>query len=233
MKFTRYLPSTVLLVLGGAAQIFGGYQLYLASTADGFERIALENALGAGDGPEVFGLRFIGLGLLALIVGWLDWRWTTKNSGRVYAKAFRTSSTSVEPMNWRDLFKRERFDGAALLALARERFPNRSEEVAARVLTVFHTQFRFGRRHLHPSARLAEDLGFDDLDFFEMLKDLEKEFKIQIPVEGFERGATLDDLMACIEQTSVQQTDCTERRDRAPADKLNTISPVTVSRDAR
>lgn len=117
-------------------------------------------------------------------------------------------------MSWRDLFKRERLDNAALQALARERFPNRSEEVAARVMAVFHTQYRFGSRHLLPSARLAEDLGFDDLDFFDMIKTIEKEFMFQIPVEDFERGASLDDLIACVEKASVQQAGCRQRRDR-------------------
>jgi hypothetical protein len=82
MKATRYAQSAILLVLGAIALIVGSCELYRALTADEFRRIALENALGEGNGPEIFGLRFVGIGLLALIVGWFDWRWTTKRNGR-------------------------------------------------------------------------------------------------------------------------------------------------------
>ncbi len=82
MKATRYAHSAILLTVGAIALIWGGRELYCALTADKLERIALENALGDGNGPELFALRFIGIGLLALTVGWFDWRWTTKNIGR-------------------------------------------------------------------------------------------------------------------------------------------------------
>lgn len=70
-----------MLAVGTIALIWGGCELYRALTADELERIVLENALGVGNGPELFALRFVGIGLLALIVGWFDWRWTTKNNG--------------------------------------------------------------------------------------------------------------------------------------------------------
>ena len=107
-------------------------------------------------------------------------------------------------MSWRDYFKREQLDTTALQALARERFPNHSGDVAGRVMTIFHAQFRVGSKHLLPSARLVEDLGFDDLDFVEMIKIVEREFKFQIRLEDLKRGATLDDLIECVERRSVQ-----------------------------
>jgi acyl carrier protein len=109
-------------------------------------------------------------------------------------------------MSWRDLFKREQLDNAALQALARERFPNRSEEVTARVLKVLHIQFRTGSKYLLPGAKLVTDLGFDDLDFSDMIEAIEKEFAIQIPVDVFEQGVSLDDLITFVEKVSIQQT---------------------------
>lgn len=106
-------------------------------------------------------------------------------------------------MGWRDFFKREQLDNAALEALARERFPNRSAEVTARVLKVFNTQYHFGSKYLLPSARLVTDLGFDDLDFFDMIEAIEKEFAIQIPVDDFEKVVSLDDLITCVEKVSI------------------------------
>ena len=107
-------------------------------------------------------------------------------------------------MSWRDYFKRELLDSAALQALAHERFPNRRGEIAARVLTIFHAKFRVGSRYLVPSARLVDDLGFDDMDFIQMIRAVEEEFTVQISVEDLESGMTLDDLMACVERASVQ-----------------------------
>jgi acyl carrier protein len=103
-------------------------------------------------------------------------------------------------MSWRDYFKREQLDATVLQALARERFPNHSGEVAGRVMMVFHAQFRVGSKHLLPNARLVEDLGFDDFDFIEMIKAVEREFKFQIRLEDLERGATLDGLIECVER---------------------------------
>jgi acyl carrier protein len=107
-------------------------------------------------------------------------------------------------MSWRDYFKREQLDSAALQALAQKRFPNRRGEIAARVMMVFHAKFRVGSRHLLPSARLVDELGFDDMDFIQMIRSVEKEFTIKIRAEDLERGATLDDLIACVENASVQ-----------------------------
>ena len=70
---------------------------------------------------------------------------------------------------------------------------------------VLHAKFRVGNRHLLPSARLVEDLGFDDMDLILMIRAVEKEFTFQIRADYLERGATLDDLMACVERASVQQ----------------------------
>jgi acyl carrier protein len=106
-------------------------------------------------------------------------------------------------MGWRDLFKRKQLDNVALQALARERFPNRSAEVTARVLKVFHTQYHFGSKYLLPNARLVTDMGFDDLDFFDMIGAIEKEFAIQMPVDDFEQGVSLDDLITCVEKVSM------------------------------
>lgn len=109
-------------------------------------------------------------------------------------------------MGWLDIFKREQLGNAALQALARERFPNRSEEVIARVLKVLYTQFQTGSKCLLPGAKLVTDLGFDDLDFFDMIESIEKEFALQIPVDDFEKGVSLDDLVTCVEKVSIQQS---------------------------
>jgi len=82
MKAARYAHSALLLAVGAIALIWGGRELYRALTADELARIVLENALGDGNGPELFALRFVGIGLLALIVGWFDWRWTTEKNQR-------------------------------------------------------------------------------------------------------------------------------------------------------
>jgi hypothetical protein len=81
MKRARYAHAVILLTVGAVALIWGGHMLLRALTADDIERIVLENSLGDGNGPELFALRFVGIGLLALIVGWFDWLWTTKRSG--------------------------------------------------------------------------------------------------------------------------------------------------------
>jgi len=108
-------------------------------------------------------------------------------------------------MSWRAFFKREQLDTTALQALARARFPSRRSETATRVMNVLHTKFRIGSRYLLPSARLVQDLGFDDTDFFQMLSAIEKEFTVQIPFEELESKMTLNDFIACVEKTSVQQ----------------------------
>ena len=110
-------------------------------------------------------------------------------------------------MSWRDHFKREQLDSAALLALARDRFPSRQGDMAARVLKIFHADFRTPSKHLVPSARLVEeDLGFDDMDLFQMIKAVEKEFTIEIRYEDLEPEAALDDLIACVEKANVHQS---------------------------
>ena len=81
MKATRYAPSAMLFAVGAIALIWGGLELYRTLTANRLERIVLENALGEGYGPEIFALRFVGIGLLALIAGWFDWRCKTHKSG--------------------------------------------------------------------------------------------------------------------------------------------------------
>jgi hypothetical protein len=82
MKIFRYTHSAILLATGAIALIFGGSELYQALTADELQRIGLENALGEGNGPELFALRFIGIGLLAIIFGWFDFRWTRLKNGK-------------------------------------------------------------------------------------------------------------------------------------------------------
>jgi hypothetical protein len=71
-----------LLVVGAITLIWGVRELYRALTADELKRIVLENSLGDGNGPELFALRFVGIGLLALIVGWFDFRWTSRKKKR-------------------------------------------------------------------------------------------------------------------------------------------------------
>jgi hypothetical protein len=78
MNATRYLSSAILLVVGAISLLWGVSELYCALSVDELERIGLENAHGDGNGPELFALRFVGTGLLALIVGWFDWRWANK-----------------------------------------------------------------------------------------------------------------------------------------------------------
>ena len=110
-------------------------------------------------------------------------------------------SRFVGHMSWRDYFKREQLDSAQLQALACERFPSHSGEVAGRVMIVLHAQFRVESSHLLPRARLVEDLGFDDLDFIEMVKAVEREFRFPLRLEGLKRGATLDDFVKCVESS--------------------------------
>lgn len=81
MKVFRYAPSAILLAFGASALICGGCELYLALKVDELQRIGLENALGEGNGPELFALRFIGIGLLAIILGWFDFRRTRLKNG--------------------------------------------------------------------------------------------------------------------------------------------------------
>ncbi len=109
-------------------------------------------------------------------------------------------------MSWRDFLRRDELDSSALLALARQRFPNRSGEVAARVIMIFHVKFRIGSSHLLPSARLLEDLGFDGMDISKMIGAVEKEFACQFHDDDLERGMTLDGLIAKVEKASVQQS---------------------------
>lgn len=105
-----------------------------------------------------------------------------------------------------DVFKREQFDLLALQALVRERFPAHPSEIASGVLAILHGQFRTGSKYLVADARLVDDLGFDDMDFVELLKVIEKDFAIQFDAEDFEQDSTLDDLIELTARKSVQQS---------------------------
>ncbi len=91
MKTWRYALASILLAFGAIALIWGGKELYRALTADEVERIALENALGDGTAPELFALRFVGVGLVSLIVGWFDWRCTARKTNQTGRERPRSS----------------------------------------------------------------------------------------------------------------------------------------------
>ena len=73
-----YVPAIILTVLGSASVLWGCLCLYQVLGADVAERVALENMHGGGVAPERFAVRFVAGGLLLLVVGWFDWRWTMK-----------------------------------------------------------------------------------------------------------------------------------------------------------
>lgn len=60
------------------ALIWGIQSLHQAMTATRLERIVLENALGSGNSPELFALRFVGVGLFLLLIGGFEWHWAAR-----------------------------------------------------------------------------------------------------------------------------------------------------------
>lgn len=56
-----------------------------------------------------------------------------------------------------------------------------------------------------PETAFAEDLGADSLDIFQIVMEIEEEFKIQIPAEGIHRILTVKDAAEQIRQTISQQ----------------------------
>ena len=58
---------------------------------------------------------------------------------------------------------------------------------------------------LSPETNLREDLGMDDLDFFQLIMNVEKEFGIEIPSESAEKLITVGNIIAYI--TALQPTD--------------------------
>jgi hypothetical protein len=82
MKNLRFAHAFILLVIGSVAVVWGASQLYRALTADPLERVVLENALGGGNAPEYFALRFVACGTILHLLGGLDFRCAARRSGK-------------------------------------------------------------------------------------------------------------------------------------------------------
>jgi len=54
------------------------------------------------------------------------------------------------------------------------------QQVAARIATLFETEFEIAPDRLLPDAHLFQDLGLDSIDMVEMIVVLQKEFGIQL-----------------------------------------------------
>ena len=67
------------------------------------------------------------------------------------------------------------------------------ETIAAKVVQVIIEECGAEESECGPAAHLADDLGFDDLDFVELMMGLEEAFDIEIPDEDAEKIRNVQD----------------------------------------
>ncbi len=80
-----------------------------------------------------------------------------------------------------------------------------AERTTARVNSLITEHLVDDAREVTPTARLVEDLLFDDLDHIEMVMDLEEAFGIQISDEDSASFLTAGDVLAYIEKRTLPQ----------------------------
>jgi len=73
-------------------------------------------------------------------------------------------------------------------------------DIDARVAHILVDQLGVDEKEIKPTARLADDLGADDLDQVEVMMRLEDEFRIEIPDQDAEKLKTVGDLVNYIKK---------------------------------
>jgi acyl carrier protein len=76
-------------------------------------------------------------------------------------------------------------------------------ETSSRVITVLQKSLMLDREKFTPTALLVDDLGVSSLDRFELLMDLEDEFKIEMEETELVNVRTVGDLTAYIQARTV------------------------------
>jgi len=73
-------------------------------------------------------------------------------------------------------------------------------DIDSRVAHILVDQLGVDEKEIKPTARLADDLGADDLDQVEVMLRLEDEFRIEIPDQDAEKLKTVGDLVNYIKK---------------------------------
>ena len=73
-------------------------------------------------------------------------------------------------------------------------------DIDSRVAHILVDQLGVDEKEIKPTARLADDLGADDLDQVEVMMRLEDEFRIEIPDQDAEKLKTVGDLVNYIKK---------------------------------
>lgn len=76
-------------------------------------------------------------------------------------------------------------------------------ETSSRVIAVLQKSLMLDREKFTPTALLVDDLGVSSLDRFELLMDLEDEFKIEMEETELVNVRTVGDLTAYIQARTV------------------------------
>jgi acyl carrier protein len=79
------------------------------------------------------------------------------------------------------------------------------ESIEAKVVQVFVEELGAEESECGLAVLLKEDLGFDDLDFVELMMGLEEAFDIEIPDADLEQWRTVGDVILYIGARLVQE----------------------------
>jgi len=78
-------------------------------------------------------------------------------------------------------------------------------DVDSKVAHILVDQLGADEKEIKPAARLADDLGADDLDQVEVIMRLEEEFRIEIPDQDAEKLKTVGDLVNYVKKKMQSQ----------------------------
>ena len=76
-------------------------------------------------------------------------------------------------------------------------------ELEAELIRIVTTSFALEPARIHPDAKLAEDLGLDSIDMFDILSLLEKRFGCRLNAEDFRSVRTVADLSTRLAEMTV------------------------------
>ena len=76
--------------------------------------------------------------------------------------------------------------------------------VLEKVKKILSDQFDVEEDSITPDTLIADDLGADSLDLFEMVMALEEEFGIEIPSENLEKIVTVNDIIGYLKEKGVE-----------------------------
>ena len=76
--------------------------------------------------------------------------------------------------------------------------------VFEKVKAILSEQFDVEEDSITAETTLADDLGADSLDLFELVMALEDEYSVEIPAEDLEKLTTVGEVMAYLKEKGVE-----------------------------